>query len=152
MKYFAKISIGDKKNAVIMGRKTWNSIPEKYRPLPDRKNCILSRDTLHVSLKNNELSNKRHIQCASTENKEIYFSDFDEAVKKISQDINISEIFIMGGAQIYNLALKSDNLQKIYLTRIKGDFDCDVFVDLDLEKFELLENSEWKKTKKGVEF
>ena len=46
-KYFKQIttdSLDWKKNAVIMWRKTWDSIPEKYKPLPNRVNCILSRN------------------------------------------------------------------------------------------------------------
>ena len=47
MKYFSKmtksVSCSDKRNAVIMGRKTWLSIPEKFRPLPGRLNIVLSR-------------------------------------------------------------------------------------------------------------
>ena len=48
MQYFKKITTQtqqeNKQNAVIMGRKTWESIPEKFRPLPDRKNFLLTRD------------------------------------------------------------------------------------------------------------
>jgi dihydrofolate reductase len=46
-KYFRKITTktkdSKKQNAVIMGRKTWESIPKKYRPFPKRYNCILSK-------------------------------------------------------------------------------------------------------------
>ncbi len=116
-------------NAVIMWRKTWDSIPEKYRPLPDRKNIILSRD------KNFTIENKEVL----------VFSDFEEAIVKLSQDKNIWKIFIIWWASIYNLALKSKFLDKIYLTRVKWNFDCDVFVDFREEDFELIENSDWKK-------
>ena len=45
MKHFRKSTIWDikTKNIVIMWRKTWESIPDKFRPLPDRINCILSK-------------------------------------------------------------------------------------------------------------
>ena len=39
------IDEGDGFNAVIMGRKTWDSLPEAYRPLPERLNIVMSRDT-----------------------------------------------------------------------------------------------------------
>ena len=41
MKYFKELTIGEKNNAVVMGRKTWLSIPEKNRPLPKRENIVL---------------------------------------------------------------------------------------------------------------
>jgi dihydrofolate reductase len=50
MAFFKKLTTvtsgtGNKRNAVVMGRKTWESIPEKFRPLPDRLNVILTRQT-----------------------------------------------------------------------------------------------------------
>lgn len=47
MQYFTDMTSNtkdpDKKNAVLMGRKTWESIPPKYKPLPNRQNVIISR-------------------------------------------------------------------------------------------------------------
>lgn len=46
MAYFSKItkqSAEGKQNVVLMGRKTWDSLPEKFRPLPNRLNVVLSR-------------------------------------------------------------------------------------------------------------
>ena len=51
MAYFKKTTTtatAGKKNAVIMGRKTWDSIPEKFRPLPDRINIVLSKSVTEV--------------------------------------------------------------------------------------------------------
>ena len=48
MKYFAQVTsnaVDGQRNAVIMGRNTWESIPKKYRPLPNRYNIILSRNS-----------------------------------------------------------------------------------------------------------
>ena len=49
MKHFKQITSQtvdkNKQNAVIMGRKTWESIPSKFRPLPDRLNVVLTRNT-----------------------------------------------------------------------------------------------------------
>lgn len=46
MAHFQKLTMG---GVVIMGRKTWESIPEKYRPLPGRANIVLTRDQNYVA-------------------------------------------------------------------------------------------------------
>jgi dihydrofolate reductase len=52
MKYFKKTTVltdnPDDINVVIMGRKTWESIPSKFRPLPGRINCVLTRNPPHI--------------------------------------------------------------------------------------------------------
>ncbi len=138
MEYFKNISIWKwkNKNAVIMWRKTWDSIPEKYRPLPGRINCILSRK---FDFEDNFWEIRK-------------FSSLTSALEKLNLDNNIWDIYIIWWAEIYNLALKNKNLSKIYLTRIKWNFDCDVFVNFKSENFKLIENSEWKKNKKWIEF
>ena len=44
MEFFKNFTIGNGKNAVVMGRKTWDSIPQKFRPLPNRINVVISRN------------------------------------------------------------------------------------------------------------
>ncbi len=46
LKHFKTITSG---HSVLMGRKCWESIPEKYRPLPNRNNIVLTRDTNYVA-------------------------------------------------------------------------------------------------------
>jgi len=138
MQYFKEITTWDssKQNAVIMWRKTWDSIPEKYRPLPDRINCILSRKF--------EFEDNFWNICK--------YNSFESAIDKLSAREDVWNLFIIWWAQIYNQALKMDNLAKIYLTRVKWNYDCDVFVDFNEKDFELIENSDWKKNKNGIEF
>ena len=45
LKRFKDLTSGDGFNAVVMGRKTWDSLPGQYRPLPDRTNIVMSRDS-----------------------------------------------------------------------------------------------------------
>ncbi|XP_031556745.1 dihydrofolate reductase-like isoform X2 [Actinia tenebrosa] len=117
MKYFSRITSDvedkNKENAVIMGRKTWESIPEKYRPLPDRLNIVLSR-----TIK------------AAPEKAEKVFSSLDDAFTALSKEpyINtIEKVFVIGGPTVYKDAIAHECCKKIYLTHIDHDYDCDIF-------------------------
>ena len=100
LKHFKEITSG---HTVIMGRKTFESLPKG--PLPNRKNIVISRNT---GLK--------------IEGAEVYPS-LDYAFIKL---IDEYEVFIIGGAQIYEQALPIAD--KIYLTKIHADFpEADAF-------------------------
>lgn len=116
MKYFKDTTTNTKdpnrQNAVIMGRKTWNSIPEKYRPFKNRKNFILSGQYEDGNIN----SDGAH-----------EFSEFDTCLEAISNMQDIEEIFVIGGSQLYNESIKHPNFQKAYITRIYSKYHCDVF-------------------------
>jgi dihydrofolate reductase len=120
MKYFKQITTSkekDNQNAVIMGRKTWESIPEKNRPLPNRINIVLS--------------SKKEIEGAKV------VPDFTSALN-MAMELKASEIFIIGGEEVYKEAMSNNNCDKIYLTKILKEFECDKFFPkIDLKKFEL---------------
>ena len=100
LKHFKRITIG---NTVIMGRKTWESIPEKFRPLPDRKNIVITRQT--------DYQLPAHVESAPS---------LDGAIAQSSGDL-----FIIGGGQIYSQAMnKADTL---YITHIDQHVDGDTF-------------------------
>ncbi len=94
-------------NAVIMGRKTWDSLPAKFRPLPNRKNFVLSR-TPQPNIPN----------C---------YTSIDEVMEVVSKDSSIQNVFVIGGAQIYAEALKHPALDIIFITHITETYDCDTF-------------------------
>ena len=73
--YFSKMTIG---HSVIMGRKNWDSIPNKWRPLPNRKNIIISRNK-NQNFKNVDITNS-----------------IEKAIK-IGRKNEDEEIFIIGG-------------------------------------------------------
>ena len=98
-----------KTNAIIMGRKTWESLPPRFRPLPGRLNVIMSQQSIDQI--------PHEVMLAHS---------FDEALK-ISNTHITENIYIIGGSQIYQEALKHSFCQRICVTHIKGDFDCDVF-------------------------
>jgi len=105
-------------NVVIMGRNTWNTIPEKFRPLPNRINIVLS-STEEIAKELNEIEN---VQVCSS---------FEESLKLCDEnsfdDKQIHNVFVVGGAQVYREALKHKQLRSLYLTKIYKKFDCDVF-------------------------
>ena len=97
LKFFKSTTMGF---PVIMGRKTFESIG---RLLPGRKNIIISRN------KNLKI-----------EGAEVY-SSFEEVMK----NINAEKAFIIGGAEIYNLAMPF--VTEVYRTLVKHEFEADTF-------------------------
>ena len=126
-------------NAVIMGRKTYESIPAKFRPLSDRINVILSRD---LNLRET-LSLPASVLIAST---------FEEALAKISGaeyvDI-VQEVFVVGGGAVYQEALGSKYCNKIYLTEVNSEIqDLDTFFpSIPAHKFRMVGRSKLQQGK-----
>ena len=108
---------------VIMGRKNFESIPHKYRPLPNRTNIVITRQ-----------ANYKADGCAIVNSV--------EAALDIAKENGEKEPFIIGGGQIYKLALENNLVDKIYLTKVHHIFDGDTFFP------EL--NNEWKEVNKIV--
>ena len=98
LKYFKKITDG---HTVIMGRKCWESIPEKYRPLPNRYNIVLTR-------------NKDYIADGAT-----VYHDLPSALENID-----GKVFIIGGSQIYKEAFGLAD--KLYLTQLYKHIEGDI--------------------------
>ncbi|KAA8908359.1 dihydrofolate reductase-like protein [Sphaerosporella brunnea] len=109
----APTSTSARVNAVIMGRKTWFSIPPRFRPLPDRLNVVLSRDS---SL---DLGNSGAVLARSLE----------DALEKISArgEDGVERVFVIGGAEIYKAALEHPAAKRVLLTRINTEFEVDTF-------------------------
>jgi len=109
----------NKKNAIIMGKNTWNSL--KIKPLKNRINIIIT-------------SNPKTI---NTNDNDIYaFKSFDDGLefcKKLS-DTKINEIYIIGGKSIYDLCLNNNKYLKmikdVHLSLIKEKYLCDTYIDL----------------------
>lgn len=110
LRYFKQITTFSHQNTVIMGRKTWESIPPNLRPLAGRKNIVIS-STL-----------------TSEDNYEVY-STLEDALTH-----SIGEIFVIGGTGLFIEVLSEryvNNLASIYLTRLAIDFEADVFFPSD---------------------
>ncbi len=101
MRYFRETTRG---KPVIMGRKTWESLPDVFRPLPGRRNIVISR-------------NPAYDAPGAT-----LAGSLEEAVRLAQDD---AEVFVIGGAEIYRQALPL--AQRLYLTEVARDFDADAF-------------------------
>lgn len=111
------------KNIVIMGRKTWSSIPPKYRPLKDRTNVVLSRTVSTIE----DRESVDHI-----------FSSLPDALEGVSQLRNKGQVWVVGGQSIYEEALRLPQCKRIYLTRIDKEYECDTFFpDIDETTYKL---------------
>ena len=89
---------------VIMGRKTWDSLPPKFRPLPGRTNIVVTRR-----------ADWHHISAQSV-------SNLSGALQLCE---NAEQVWIIGGAQIYAQALPLAD--ELVITEINADFDGDAF-------------------------
>jgi dihydrofolate reductase len=120
--HFRKTTIGNGNNAIIMGRKTWESIGSKS--LKNRHNIIISSK----SIQNN------NINCSS-------FNNIDNCLD-FCKEKKFNNIWIIGGSTIYTLFLnKYKNLiNKLVITYIdKHFFNCDSFIDFNVNDWCILD-------------
>lgn len=114
MKYFMETTKG---HAVIMGRKNFDSLPAKFKPLKDRFNIVLSRGRLELDFS----------VCV--------VDSMEEALRQAEQSKSHEEVFVIGGAQIYRLSLPFAN--RLYITEIDAVIDGDTY-------FPAFNKSAWK--------
>jgi len=111
MKHFKKVTSTPPSpgltNAVIMGRKTWESIPPKFRPLDGRTNIILTRQGNQSILSEDEDS-------------VIIASSLEDATEKISALKNVGSVFVVGGGQVYREALETGIVGRVIYTEVSN--------------------------------
>lgn len=106
-----------RRNAIVMGRRTWESTEVAGKPLPKRLNIVVSRRALEVP------------------EGVIAVTSLDDALRAATAP-DLETIFVVGGAEIYQLAFEHPALRYIYLTRVDGHFECDTTIpDLDARGF-----------------
>lgn len=114
LKHFRRVTMGC---PVIMGRKTWDSLPPQFRPLPGRRNVVISRNA--------------DMACAGAE----VHTTLEAALQALA---GVPKAFVIGGAQIYALALPMAD--ELVLTEIDADLPADAFFpSWDQAAFDLVE-------------
>ena len=158
LKYFSKITSTTqdptKKNAIIMGRKTWDSLPRK--PLPNRVNIIITRD---ISRKEKHSDNV------------VWSQSMEEAIEYVKSNSQIENTYVIGGESVYSYVINNHysqihipkdsgnhrqvlqfavhasqrkegrypcgnmrgyHIHRLYYTEIHDDFQCDQFFPIEL--------------------
>lgn len=103
MKYFMDTTMGF---PVIMGRKNFDSIPPRFRPLPGRTNIVLTR--------------KKDFKADG-----VLVAHSSLEALEMAKKLNQQETFVIGGSEIYNLFL--DLADRLYLTEIDAEVQGDTF-------------------------
>lgn len=116
MRFFTQTTKG---HVVIMGRRNWDSIPLKYRPLSDRINVVVTR--------NETFTNP---DC-------IVFHNLKNAVEAYKNKGN-QDVYIIGGGQIYASALEAGIVEEMLITEIDFAFEGDTW-------FPAFNEAEWEK-------
>lgn len=131
-------------NVVVMGRKTWESIPPKFRPLPNRLNVVLTRNAENMS---------------QVEKAVLIAKSLDEALSPeflkngLASNSKIGKVFVIGGGSVYEQAVASPRCVRLYLTRVLKEFDCDTFFKFDQTTYaEVSTSSKKTDSKSGVEY
>ncbi|CAK7346329.1 unnamed protein product [Dovyalis caffra] len=133
IKFFKEITLATsdpgKRNSVLMGRKTWESIPLKYRPLPGRLNVVLTRSF--------EIENEENVvTCGS-------ISSALELLAEAPYCFSIEKVFVIGGGQILRETLNAPGCDAIHITEIETIVECDVFIpSIDFSLFQLWYSSQ----------
>jgi len=111
LKRFKEITSG---YTVIMGDKTWESLP--FKPLPNRRNIVITL---------NKEADYTHCEIVHT---------IEDAIELVKDE---EQAFIMGGATIYKLFI--DKIDTLYLTRLDAEFDADVFFpEVDFSQWQMI--------------
>lgn len=97
MENFKKVTSG---HTVVMGRKTWESLPPKFRPLPNRTNIVLTKDR-------------------SWKSEGVITSD-----SIVDLIMDREDLFVIGGEKVYEAFLP--HTHKLYVTRVYSKFDGDI--------------------------
>lgn len=106
-----------KEEIVLMGRRNYDSIPPKYRPLPNRLNCILTRNTTFTA-----------DECPVFQSIEEWIAAFENDPRKS---------FVIGGGQVYKESLDKQLVDIMFISHVHGTPEGDTF-------FPSINEQEWE--------
>mmetsp|Transcript_38423 Transcript_38423/g.151719 ORF Transcript_38423/g.151719 Transcript_38423/m.151719 type:complete len:525 (-) Transcript_38423:277-1851(-) len=114
MKHFKSITMG---NAVVMGRKTFDSIPRKFRPLQGRKNVVITR-------------NPSEFRARDDVGDDVLVAGSFLAAEELLLEHGVDVAYVIGGADIYKTAMENSRWsRRAYVTEVIGEgMECDVFL------------------------
>ena len=119
----------NKMNILIMGRKTYDSIPENFKPFSKRINCVISRSMFE----------NKNIDYIWKNRQLAYFSSLDNCLDYINKNKCEEQLegncYLIGGAELYKIGFQHPDLRYIFNNEIKEHFECDTFVDFDPIKY-----------------
>ncbi len=113
MLFFKETTTG---HILLMGRKNFESIPERFRPLPNRLNCILTRNSSYHAP-----------NCEIVDSIENWISQYSNDERKL---------FVIGGGQVYREVLEKNMIDVMYLTHVHAEPEGDTF-------FPKINETEW---------
>ncbi|KAJ8414871.1 hypothetical protein AAFF_G00023940 [Aldrovandia affinis] len=129
LKYFQTMtmtpSVEGRQNVVIMGRKTWLSIPAENRPLKNRINIVLSRQLKEAPAGAHHLA-----------------PDFSSALRLLDtaeMAEQVDQVWVIGGSSVYKEVMEGPGCMRLFVTWVLQQFDCDTFLPpIHPDKFRLL--------------
>ena len=128
MKMFKHLTIGKGNNAVIMGRRTWLSLPIKNKPLPKRENIVLTTKT------------PGYFNRTPNPYTPLFSPSLMEATKYCEKN-KFDNVWIIGGSQLYKESLDNELIDTIYATEIEKEYKCDAFFPEIGNTFKLKQSS-----------
>jgi len=105
MKFFRETTSG---HIVVTGRKNYDSIPERFRPLPNRENAVLTRNTDYEAPG------------------ALIFPSLEACLEHYRNETERT-VFIIGGGQIFNEIIEMNGVEEMFITHVNHTYGADVF-------------------------